>query len=590
MPLFLQIGTQLMSIHSAPCFAEAIVKHAIEVTCALLPKHECVAIAYRDFDYSNIYMQSSTQSGEVRDVDALLASGEGIIKRCLQTKTMQSLSSWNPSNQGFISRLEVTLGLTLDSRIHCLPLLIEDQCHGAILFCSTPVKPSSPTSPSFFSFSPSSSYQQFANQPPILDLIAGNTAVALQRCYERCSADLFLQIGEFHLAEFQFSEIVNTFVEYIQQLTFSESATIYFCDHIHQEIWYVSKEGFHGNFGNGIVGKVAVSCRPLSMPSADIPRIEGSQEDGSIRSMICVPVLGYGQEECNAIAVLQAVNKKSGSRFTAADEAILVKLAFEVSRTFHKRILDVRYFSLTNRQKEQYLQEGFLKEYGLDPSKKAFANRFHRTMSDRSKSSRPSSAYSSPVKPLPPKPFSYRGDSYRKAADSYRMASRMSEESLDQYTDMRNISMSSEGYHPRRSSAKKLSVERRGSEVMKMSDSINQWDLDPFLLNEQQVMECITEIFKQSELFDIFSIDDTTFRNFIKAIRSSYHANDFHNFLHAFSVLHLSYQISQFGPKEFLEPIDVLGLFICALCHDLDHPGNTKYVPNTLFAFTFANN
>ena len=67
------------------------------------------------------------------------------------------------------------------------------------------------------------------------------------------------------------------------------------------------------------------------------------------------------------------------------------------------------------------------------------------------------------------------------------------------------------------------------------------------------------------------------------AVCTGYRDNPYHNFNHAFSVLHASYMIlHQTDVASFLNQEDILGLFIGCLGHDIDHPGwNNAYEVNS---------
>ena len=232
---------------------------------------------------------------------------------------------------------------------------------------------------------------------------------------------------------------------------------------------------------------------------------------------ILIRLIGHGIEESKAIAVLQATNKTYHRKFTDTEEQLLVRFAAEVSLTFQKRILDVRTYSLTNRQKEEYLEEGFLKEYGIGIEK-----------------------------------------------TSFRMRQRSESEK------------SSENDSPSGMGTSRFTLGRAMS-FFSNENKINQWNLNPFRYDDSQLSELIAEIFQQSGCMDTFFIHRSKLMNFVTAVKNSYHpANPFHNFNHAFSVLHLTYMIILSGANEKLLPIDLLALLIAALCHDLDHPGNTK--------------
>jgi len=89
--------------------------------------------------------------------------------------------------------------------------------------------------------------------------------------------------------------------------------------------------------------------------------------------------------------------------------------------------------------------------------------------------------------------------------------------------------------------------------------------------------QMIEDMFMQFSLPKVLGITNETMQNFIMAIKENYHPNPFHNFLHAFSVVHTAYLLlSTTEAARMLRPLDIAGCLIAALCHDVDHPGHTN--------------
>jgi hypothetical protein len=77
-------------------------------------------------------------------------------------------------------------------------------------------------------------------------------------------SELFLQIAMDRLNMIPFSQVIDNFIDYIEKLMNAESASIYFCDHVHHEIWYISNgKGYNGEYGIGVVGRVANTVKPI---------------------------------------------------------------------------------------------------------------------------------------------------------------------------------------------------------------------------------------------------------------------------------------------------------------------------------------
>jgi hypothetical protein len=87
-----------------------------------------------------------------------------------------------------------------------------------------------------------------------------------------------------------------------------------------------------------------------------------------------------------------------------------------------------------------------------------------------------------------------------------------------------------------------------------------------------------------------FTIEPVVMKNFLLAVKNGYNDNPFHNWYHGFSVLHFCYLFvrvlvpsmterdAEIDGKEdnTLSPMNVFTLMVAAMCHDIDHPGNTN--------------
>lgn len=81
-------------------------------------------------------------------------------------------------------------------------------------------------------------------------------------------------------------------------------------------------------------------------------------------------------------------------------------------------------------------------------------------------------------------------------------------------------------------------------------------------------------MFKRFDLISKFQIDENKLQNFISVIAKSYKRVPYHNFTHAFNIVHFNYYVlikSQI--RDYLEDIDVLAIILGSLGHDIDHPG-----------------
>eukprot|EP00002_Diphylleia_rotans_P025555 TRINITY_DN5053_c0_g1_i1.p1 TRINITY_DN5053_c0_g1~~TRINITY_DN5053_c0_g1_i1.p1 ORF type:complete len:1348 (+),score=245.05 TRINITY_DN5053_c0_g1_i1:52-4095(+) len=109
------------------------------------------------------------------------------------------------------------------------------------------------------------------------------------------------------------------------------------------------------------------------------------------------------------------------------------------------------------------------------------------------------------------------------------------------------------------------------------------WDFDYASIPEDAVLTHMFNIFQHFHMLEVYNIPENKLRNFLMACRVCYRKNPFHNFHHAFSVLHSVYMILvKTRASQYLCNIDILALIVAAICHDLDHPGvNNSFEINT---------
>jgi hypothetical protein len=80
--------------------------------------------------------------------------------------------------------------------------------------------------------------------------------------------------------------------------------------------------------------------------------------------------------------------------------------------------------------------------------------------------------------------------------------------------------------------------------------------------------------FIQTRLCDTIGIDTRMLFNFLLSVRSHYNNLPYHNWFHALDVTHfiyILYTITHFD--RFLTNLEVLAIFLAAICHDIDHDG-----------------
>jgi len=82
-------------------------------------------------------------------------------------------------------------------------------------------------------------------------------------------------------------------------------------------------------------------------------------------------------------------------------------------------------------------------------------------------------------------------------------------------------------------------------------------------------------MFANTQVLEQFDIPEDILRNFINAVGTKYLDNPYHNYYHAVHVLqNVYFCLRKTGIHKFLCNVDILGILVSALCHDINHPGH----------------
>jgi hypothetical protein len=103
------------------------------------------------------------------------------------------------------------------------------------------------------------------------------------------------------------------------------------------------------------------------------------------------------------------------------------------------------------------------------------------------------------------------------------------------------------------------------------------YSIDPHEYDDSHLFRLTILMFRHYDLFEEFHFNETTTINFIRIVRDMYNPeNYFHNFKHAWGVMHMCFHILIHGAEQYVDKFDILTILIAALCHDVGHPGNSN--------------
>ena len=499
----------ILSIHSAHfdihSILDRVIEVSLEVTSAVL-----VGLIYRD-EEGTIVM---TWNGQTKNKYENINFEGGIVEVVLNTGKPSLLHHFVA--KGF----EKFIGVKSRTVI-CVPILEgESSTVGAILFGM----------PNY----------DIPDDPLLEDLcecISFNASLMLEKFKrdrmqrrEAIMSSVFLALARSRSSDDSFQKVLDIIIDSVYKLVEAEYVSIYVCDHHRRDLTLVaSKDGFQGltiDFGQGIAGHVASTAESVMIRDCySDSRFDQKMDKVAqhrTKSMLCVPILGFGSTTGKAIAVIQAMNKETKECFEKEDEANLVKLAKEVSKTFKSRIVEVRSLSAPSRaEDDEFLEEGLYREYGSTISRR------------------------------------------------FRISDDLQMQSVDHLFTAIN----------RSGSSKELPLTPRPHRSRSYFNDgllINNWNFDPFIVEDDELQRLLLHMLYEYEIDEILRVEKATTVAFLDAVRGNYRNNSFHNFKHAFGVMHISYMILKNGAAKYLTKLEILGVLLAAYCHDIDHPGNTK--------------
>ncbi|UIZ26655.1 hypothetical protein KXD40_001701 [Peronospora effusa] len=103
------------------------------------------------------------------------------------------------------------------------------------------------------------------------------------------------------------------------------------------------------------------------------------------------------------------------------------------------------------------------------------------------------------------------------------------------------------------------------------------WNFSVFATDPVVLPRLLEEMYVDFKVDEVLHTTKHRLQNFIVAMKEHYHPNPFHNFLHAFSVVHASYLLlSTTDAGQLLQPLDIAACLVASLGHDVDHPGHTN--------------
>ena len=351
-----------------------------------------------------------------------------------------------------------------------------------------------------------------------------------------------------------------------------ERLYLYLLDEVHSHLAVVSPiESLAGSnlpLGAGVAGKVVAGGAPVRLDNAyTAPAFDASldrRSGFSTRTVLAVPIFRGG----TVVGVLEALNQSLGA-FDEGHEELLAAVALQVGDLLLPDLLGELFRKRDVDDEGKQLRTLMLAEYsnqkrdslGRTPTKSELSPLMRRLSGEDKSGSSPS--------PPDDAAASRRGGGGGVSFGAE--AKRPKRPSATLPTSLLNA----------RVSTKSLLVLPQGLQWAELRD----WDLDMWRFSQPELLQLAAAVLEDCGLLGAFRISREKLSNLLHALAGGYHANPYHNFQHAVSVLHACYLLSRSGTDADggrLDPLHVLSLFVAALGHDVDHPGvSNAFLINT---------
>lgn len=369
-------------------------------------------------------------------------------------------------------------------------------------------------------------------------------------------------------------------------ITKAERVSLFMVDWETEELWSLSTsyhdEKLRVPLNSSILGLAAKSQTTLNVcdPSNDARFNPATDRRRGIRVQraLYVPV-GIQQAESGKstrpLAVLEIINKEDGAEFTFDDECAFEAFACEVAVILRRRSTEIAYMKLlADTLAEQVLAQRATSQVDLLDVYTSY--------------SYSSTARADTIDRVAASSMVMGGNESMRNATLATLAASTSSSNNTLSTNV-GCTCGRSGGSPhtmaktqqQRSGRLKYDFHSRPENSLFSAVAADakffSWEFNVFNVDSDLLPQLLEGMYLDFKVDEILKTSKYAIQNFIVAMKSHYHPNPFHNFLHAFSVVHASYLLlATTSAAQMLQPLDIASCLIAALGHDVDHPGHTN--------------
>lgn len=338
----------------------------------------------------------------------------------------------------------------------------------------------------------------------------------------RPRAKLFKTLSSQVLTVSAYAEAIETEVA---EVLHAEKCFLFVVDDVRKEIRSLAtKHSIECPLGTGShLATVVKTAETLNIPDAQShnafgPKVAATYPNIVIRSALCVPIM-HTLNLSQTVGVLEVVNKVEDTKFSNSDATVLRTLARLVGDSFNRH----RWNGLENMQSDGDTEA-----------------------------------------------LSLIALTRRGSMQQQQLASTCNEADLQAPITWENVEDRQSKSDLALAKLKQFPMSKALSLGTVQSLSFSALDFE-----DHELLTVIQPVFEHTGCMSKCTISPSLLHNWALAVRNGYHANPFHNWFHAFSVFQMCYFQFFRAPSivEKLTLLDVFGLLISCLCHDIDHPG-----------------
>ncbi|TMW56558.1 hypothetical protein Poli38472_006568 [Pythium oligandrum] len=369
-----------------------------------------------------------------------------------------------------------------------------------------------------------------------------------------------LRLTDFVGSSTPVAEFVNLVMEEGKKLMNCDRFGFLLVDQLKKELWITQIDGknIRMPINKGISGLVAmtgerVCTRDAYTHSWFDPTLD-KKTGYRTTSVLCMPVFeDHAPTNPKIVAVVMVINKKDGSRtvpFTATDHVNLERYCHEIQFALGRLSLDISYYKVVSDCEMNGVNASSPQAFSPEPKVTVTSSVIGAGSEEVTE-----------------------GQIIASIVHKYCQGNDL--EGLEVIASASSLPNGADAWVASEAQNEDLIMIQDSGNIVGIGD-VDRWDFCSLDLSNADIFISITVIFRVFNFLDIFHIPGDKFATFLSHVASHYRPNPFHNFQHAFQVMHTTYIMIRRECSSYFSSLDIFTMLIAALCHDIDHPGNNN--------------